>query len=48
MQGRGLDAPSCASIENAGGVATVIAQLPTSSQEFIQFKGRTNRMGNKG
>ena len=47
-QGRGIDPPTNAAIENEGGLLTIIAVLPRNIRELEQFKGRTKRMSNKG
>jgi hypothetical protein len=48
QQGRGIDAPTNKTIEEQGGIATVIGATPSSARELWQFKGRTKRMDNKG
>ncbi len=48
QQARGLDFPSSSEIEEQGGVHVLVAELPEMYLHYQQYKGRTNRMGNKG
>jgi hypothetical protein len=48
MQARGLDFMSSPDIELKGGVHVLIGELPEMYLHYQQYKGRTNRLDNKG
>jgi hypothetical protein len=48
MQARGLDFMSSPEIEEKGGVHVLIGQFPKMYLHYQQYKGRTNRLENKG